>query len=188
MEKTTVKPDPGFKLALEGPVSRSRSYAAIREHGWTWLYHILRLALAAVFIYAGGVKLLDPRAFAHAIAQYDLVPEVLLPLVAIGLPALELLAGLGLALEIRGSLTVIVILLFVFMGALGHALWHNLDIDCGCFTPAELTARDGLKLALGRDLLMLAATPFLGRWRRRRPPPSLWFDKLINHFKGETSS
>ena len=62
----------------------------------TWAYHCLRLTLAGVFIYAGFIKLLDPRAFAHAIAQYDLVPEALLPLVAIGLPALELLAGLGL--------------------------------------------------------------------------------------------
>ena len=76
---------------------RSRPHPDLRwEDGLTWLYHFLRLALACIFIYAGVIKLLDPRAFAHAIAQYDLVPEGLLPLVAVGLPALELLAGLGL--------------------------------------------------------------------------------------------
>ena len=111
------------------------------EVGLTWLYHFLRLSLACIFIYAGFIKLLDPRAFAHAIAQYDLVPEGLLPLVAVGLPALELLAGLGLIGEVRGSLTIIAILLLIFLVILGYAVWHNLDIDCGCFTADELDAQ-----------------------------------------------
>jgi len=50
------------------------------ETALTWLYHVLRLGLAGIFIYAGFIKLLDPRAFAHVIAQYDLIPEALLPL------------------------------------------------------------------------------------------------------------
>ncbi len=95
------------------------------EVGLTWLYHFLRLSLACIFIYAGFIKLLDPRAFAHAIAQYDLVPEGLLPLVAVGLPALELLAGLGLIGEVRGSLTVIAILLLIFLVILGYAVWQT---------------------------------------------------------------
>jgi uncharacterized membrane protein YphA (DoxX/SURF4 family) len=131
----------------------------------TWLYHFLRLGLAAIFIYAGFVKLLDPRAFAHVIAQYDLIPETLLPLVAVGLPALELLAGVGLSFEVRGSLTLMAILLLIFLVILGYAVWHNLDIDCGCFTLDELAAQDGVITAFRRDLIMIGATLFL-YWRR----------------------
>ena len=136
----------------------------------TWLYHVLRLGLAGIFIYAGFIKLLDPRAFAHAIAQYDLIPEALLPLVAVGLPALELLAGVGLIFEVRGSLTIIAILLLIFLVILGYAVWHNLDIDCGCFTADELDAQHGVKTAFWRDLIMIGATLFL-YWRRRSRAP-----------------
>jgi uncharacterized membrane protein YphA (DoxX/SURF4 family) len=136
------------------------------EVGLTWLYHGLRLGLACIFIYAGLIKLLDPRAFAHAIAQYDLIPEALLPLVAVGLPALELLAGLGLIGEVRGSLTIIVVLLLVFLVILGYAVWHNLEIDCGCFTADELDAQHDVKTAFWRDLAMIGAALFL-YWRRR---------------------
>jgi len=135
-------------------------------YGYSLLYALLKIILSAVFIYAGLVKLLDPRAFAHSIDQYGLLPEALLPAVAFGLPALELLAGTGLLLEIRGSLTTITILLLMFLTILGYALWLELDIDCGCFTGEELSARDGVKIAFWRDLALLAAAAFLF-WRRR---------------------
>jgi hypothetical protein len=151
----------------------------------TWLYHFLRLALAGIFIYAGVIKLLGPKAFAHAIAQYDLVPEGLLPLVAVGLPALEVLAGLRLILEVRGSLTIIFVLLLVFLAILGYAVSQNLDIDCGCFTADELDAQHNVRVALWRDLIMIGATLFL-YWRRRsRPIQSLWIRKLTKPLKGE---
>jgi uncharacterized membrane protein YphA (DoxX/SURF4 family) len=147
---------------------------------------LLRLGLACIFIYAGFIKLLDPRAFAHAIAQYDLVPETLLPLVAVGLPALELLAGAGLIFEVRGSLTLIALLLLIFLVTLGYAIWQNLDIDCGCFTTDELAAQDGVITAFRRDLIMIGATLFL-YWRRRNlAPQDLWIGKLKTLLKGAT--
>jgi uncharacterized membrane protein YphA (DoxX/SURF4 family) len=153
----------------------------------TWLYHLLRLVLAGIFIYAGVIKLLGPKAFAHAIAQYDLVPEGLLPLVAIGLPALEVLAGLGLILEVRGSLTIIAVLLLVFLVILGYAVWQNLDIDCGCFTADELDAQHSVTTAFWRDLMMIGATLFLYRRRRSRAPQRFWIRRLTLWLKGETT-
>ncbi|MGA9754808.1 MAG: MauE/DoxX family redox-associated membrane protein [Desulfobaccales bacterium] len=186
MSRTEAKPKTCQKMALAGALSRSRPQSGRGGDDYvTWIYHGLRLALAGVFIYAGFVKLLDPRTFAHAIAQYDLVPEGLLPLVAIGLPSLELLAGLGLTLEVRGSLTVIGILLLIFLVILGFAVWQNLDIDCGCFTGDELDAQKSVKTALWRDLIMMGVTLFLYRWRRGRSPQSLWVRKLIVRLKGE---
>ena len=131
------------------------------------LYHLLRLALGCLFVYAGLIKLLDPRAFAHAIAQFDLAPDQVLPLLAVGLPTLELLAGAGLIFAVRGSLGVITALLGLFLLALGYAVLMEMDIDCGCFTVEEVNARTSVKTALVRDLFMAAALGFLF-WRRRR--------------------
>ncbi|MFI5330571.1 MAG: MauE/DoxX family redox-associated membrane protein [Desulfobaccales bacterium] len=131
------------------------------------LYRLLRLALGCLFAYAGLIKLLDPRAFAHAIAQFGLAPDQLLPLLAVGLPALELLAGVGLIFERRGSLTAIAILLGLFLLALSYAVWMEMDIDCGCFTVEEINAKTGVKTALRRDLFLAAALGFLFWWRRR---------------------
>jgi len=157
------------------------------EVGLTWLYHFLRLGLACLFIYVGFIKLLDPRDFAHAIAQYDLVPQGLLPLVAVGLPVLELVAGLGLVCEVRGSLALIAFLLLIFLVILGYTVWHNLDIDCGCFTADELDAQHGVKTAFWRDLMMIGATLFLFWRRRSRAPQSLWIGKINRILKGEVT-
>ncbi|MDP1762109.1 MAG: hypothetical protein Q8L43_07800, partial [Deltaproteobacteria bacterium] len=106
---------------------------------------------------------------------------------AVGLPALELQAGLGLSFEIRGSLTLIAILLLIFLVILGYAVWHNLDIDCGCFTADELDAQHRVKTALWRDLIMIGATLFL-YWRRRsRAPQHFMMGKINRILKGEVT-
>jgi uncharacterized membrane protein YphA (DoxX/SURF4 family) len=171
LSRIGVKPKTCQELPLAGNSGRSRPHPdPVGPVALTWLYHFLRLSLACIFIYAGFIKLHDPRTFAHAIAQYDLIPEMLLPLVAVGLPALELLAGIGLIFEVRGSLTIIAFLLLIFLVILGYAVWHNLDIDCGCFTADELAGQESLKIAFRRDLIMIAATLFL-YWRRRSRAP-----------------
>jgi uncharacterized membrane protein YphA (DoxX/SURF4 family) len=187
LSRIDTKPKTSKEIPLGTNSRRSRPHPNL---GWsvalTWLYHFLRLSLACIFIYAGFIKLLDPRAFAHAIAQYDLIPEGLLPLVAVGLPALELLAGVGLIFEVRGSLTLIALLLLIFLVILGYAIGQNLDIDCGCFTLNELDAQHGLVTAFRRDLVMIGATLFL-YWRRRsRAPQDLWIGKIKILLKGAT--
>ncbi len=130
------------------------------------LYLIIRFIIGSIFIYAGFIKLIDPKTFAKTISQFDVVPEILLAPLAIGLPALELLAGLGLIFNIRGSLTVIFNLLIVFILVLGYGIFHDLDIDCGCFSVEEINAHNSLKQALFRDFLMIAAVSYLYIYRR----------------------
>ena len=127
---------------------------------------LLKWALALLFIFAGAVKLRDPRAFAQAISQYGLMPDGLVPLLALGLPVIEVLAGLGLLINARGSLGAILVMLLVFLGVLGYAIAADLDIDCGCFTAAELAARGSVKAAFFQDIGFLTAALFL-RWRRK---------------------
>ena len=132
-----------------------------------WLYRVVRFGLALLFLYGGAIKLMDPKAFARIISAYQLVPEPLLPVVAVGLPLLETLAGLALLFEIRGGLAVISGLLGLFIAVLGYGILMDLDVDCGCFGAADLARRDALRQAFTRDLLMAGiVVPFLYISRR----------------------
>lgn len=135
-----------------------------------WIYHLVRWVLGTVFIYAGSTKLLEPEIFAVLIDAYGIVPEALLMPVAIALPILEVIAGIGLLFDIRGSLTLIAGLLVLFCVILGYGLWIGLDVDCGCFGPEDPEAKafHGLRMALYRDFTMLASVLFIYGWRRYR--------------------
>ena len=134
-----------------------------------WLYRIIRMALAVLFLYGGIVKLMDPKAFARILSAYGLVPEPLLPVVAIGLPALEALAGLALLFDLRGGLAVIAGLLTLFVAVLGYGILKELDVDCGCFGAADLSRQDALRQAFYRDaVLTFLIVPFLYLSRRMR--------------------
>jgi uncharacterized membrane protein YphA (DoxX/SURF4 family) len=126
-----------------------------------WISYFIRFSIGSIFLYAGLVKLLDPKAFAKIISQYDLIPEGLLPQVAIGLPVLEVLAGFGLVFAIRGSLGVIFGLLTMFVFVLWYGILRHLDIDCGCFSQDELKSHASLWNAFYRDLVMIAAVVYL---------------------------
>jgi uncharacterized membrane protein YphA (DoxX/SURF4 family) len=130
-----------------------------------WCYLLVRLAIALLFIYAGSLKLMDPKAFARTLFHYGLVPDPLLPVVAIGLPAIEVLAGLALVFDLRAGLYGVSALLLLFLAVLGYGVLNQLDIDCGCFGPDEIAERRGLGHALLRDLAFVGAAVFL-HWSR----------------------
>jgi uncharacterized membrane protein YphA (DoxX/SURF4 family) len=136
-----------------------------------WPYRILRFSLAALFIYGGVMKLFDPKSFARVISSYDIVPEILLPFIAIGLPLLETVAGIALLFDIQGSLAVISGLLGLFLFVLGYGILSDLNVDCGCFGAGELAQQDSLRQAFYRDLFLVGIiVPYLymSRWVRNR--------------------
>lgn len=149
------------------------------------LYKLLRWALGTVFIYSGATKLLAPGTFAVLIEAYGLVPEILLMPVAVCLPLMEVLAGIGLLVEVRGSLGAITGLLVLFVAILGYGIRMGLDVDCGCFGPddPEAEAFHGLRAALWRDLVMLVVSAYLYAWRYYNDiKPITLFDIVKMHF------
>jgi hypothetical protein len=133
-----------------------------------WPDRVIRGILAFLFIYGGGLKLADPKAFAATLSHYDLIAEMLLPVVAIGLPALEVAAGTALLFNVRGGLTVITALLVLFAAVLGYGIMSDLNVDCGCFGPEEIAGLQSLRQAFIRDLFLIGAASFLYYTRRTR--------------------
>jgi len=134
-----------------------------------WTYRAVRLALGLVFVVSGALKLAAPAEFAHIIREYQLLPGVLAPPVALGLPALEVAAGLGLLADARGSLAAIAGMLALFMVVLWYGVLADLHIDCGCFGPEDLAQQDSLHAAFIRDAWMAGGVVYLYLARRLRP-------------------
>ena len=156
-----------------------------------FVYKSGRWILGAVFIYAGSLKLLEPRTFAVLIDAYGILPEHLTLPMAYLLPSLEVVAGIGLLLDIRGSLAMVTAMLGLFIAILGYGIWMGLDVDCGCFGPEdpEADAFHGLRQSLYRDLAMLAGVVYLYAWRygRRIQPRTIraYFNQCVNRWRKE---
>lgn len=118
-------------------------------------YHLCRLLLGGVFLWAGVVKVLDVPAFAGQIAAYQLLPYAWNYAVAATLPYVELAAGtlLLVNLRVRPAALLVAALNGVFIVVLLSVLVRGLNIDCGCFGPDAGTTP---LQALGRDVLLLA--------------------------------
>ncbi|MFH0809898.1 MAG: MauE/DoxX family redox-associated membrane protein [Pseudomonadota bacterium] len=118
---------------------------------------IPRVALGALFIFAAHDKLLDPTAFAHAVANYQVLSLPTANLIAHVLPWIEALCGalLLLGVAVPGASLVTSGLLVVFGAMVAQAMWRGLDIACGCFSLAA--ERIGYPVLL-RNLALLAVS------------------------------
>jgi uncharacterized membrane protein YphA (DoxX/SURF4 family) len=134
------------------------------------IYHLIRVLLCIIFLWSGISKLMAPKEFSVIIESYGLVPEAWILPLAIFLPLLEMIFGLGLLLDIKGSLAGITGLLMLFVVILGYGILLGLDVDCGCFGPQDLESQafHSLRPALYRDFAMIAGVIFLYFWRRYR--------------------
>lgn len=134
------------------------------------LYAATRIILGLLFLFAGGTKISDPYAFAETIDAFGMLPADLVFPLALALPPVEILAGIGLLLDLRGSLAVITTLLMGFILVLAAAISMGLDIDCGCYGPGDPEAEifSSLWTSLYRDLAMTAGAGFLYWYRFSR--------------------
>lgn len=131
-------------------------------------YHLTRLVLALVFVYAGAVKMQDVMAFAGQVAAYQILPYAMNYLVAATLPYVEFFAGILLLINrrVRPALLVVAAMTVGFMIALASVVVRGLVIDCGCFDPGGgQGVSAGVALVRDIGLLLLVVSTW---WLRSR--------------------
>lgn len=137
-----------------------------------WAATVVRLGLAAVWIWAGVSKIGDPDESLRAVRAYDVLPEWLAKAVAYGLPFVEIaLAVLLLAgLVTRFAAIVSGVLLAVFIAGIASAWARGLTIDCGCFGGGgEVNSNDTrYPLEILRDAGLLLLSAALALWPASR--------------------
>jgi len=123
----------------------------------SFVWRILDFIIAAIFIYAGVLKALDPVQLAHDIDHYKTLPWAVGVGLAFYLPWLEIFCGLALIFRLfyRGALAILTALVVVFLVATIAAKVRGLDITCGCFGHASQNWSFPTHLTL--DLAILAA-------------------------------
>jgi uncharacterized membrane protein YphA (DoxX/SURF4 family) len=134
-----------------------------------WLSTLARLFLAGVFILSGWPKLLDSEGTVRSVRAFQLVPEFAVRSFAYGLPLLELILALLLALGLATRVAALVTagLMVMFMFGIAMAWARGLDINCGCFGNTGATVVNpvaGYVKDLLRDTGFLVAAALLIRW------------------------
>src|SRR6266700_7871015 len=122
-----------------------------------FLWRLVDLVIAVIFIYAGAVKVLDPVQFANDIDNYKILPWTIGVALAFYLPWLEIFCGIALIVRrlYLGGLSILNELVCVFTVATIAAKVRGLDITCGCFGHASKNWSFSGHMAL--DLAILAA-------------------------------
>jgi putative oxidoreductase len=126
----------------------------------TWAFCVF---LAVVFVVAAVPKLIDPGSFANDLLNYRLLPENLVGLVALFVPALELAIAAALLWPRyqRGAALISMLLLVGFAAAMAQARIRGIDLSCGCFGAAFESKVSWLTVARSMLLAAMSAVPLL---------------------------
>ena len=122
-----------------------------------------RLVLTAVFLLSSLPKIQDPVNFTVAIEAYQIVGSGLSIWIALILPWLELVIGIGILIPRlrRASSLILVILLVLFICLHASAWMRGLDISCGCFGQAPTVETPSYYWKILQNLALLLAAYFI---------------------------
>jgi putative oxidoreductase len=95
----------------------------------------LRIYMGWVFLQAALSKIPDPALFAENVANYRIIPELAINLVAIVLPWMELICAFFLifGLRIKATTTILSGLLVLFTLLVIITIFRGVSMNCGCF-------------------------------------------------------
>ena len=140
----------------------------------TRVYVLARICTGIILFWAGGVRLMDMGAFIRILSSYSSLPDAVIFSVAIGLPVAQLIAGVGLVLDLRGSVKASLCVLLLSVAVLASGILCHLNLD-GSLFPAEPTApQKGLPRALLIDAGLLVVMLYLSRCERARRQTWRW--------------
>ncbi len=145
------------------------------------IYTIARVILGLIFAGSGLIKISDLMYFSKVIEAFAILPEAYSYPLAVMISAAELFFGIGIIVDIRGSLGAVSLMLLMFLAVLCWAIYMGYDIDCGCFGPEdpESDVFPGLKGSLFRDICFILQALYLYLWRYHNDyrPISLTFTR-----------
>jgi putative oxidoreductase len=122
---------------------------------------VVRLVLGGILLVAGAMKIGEAAVFFSDLLGYRLpLPEIFLRWVAIGLPWVEVVLGLGLIFNFWPETIrpLVCALWLIFVLLLGQAVARGLDLDCGCFGAGGHGWFERPDVALLRAVIFLAAS------------------------------
>jgi len=131
----------------------------------TWGQLILRLIIGGILIYAAFSKIVHPQEFYLSVLEYHLVGDTLSKIVALWLPWIEVLVGVGVlgGIWFLPNLRLAQLLFAGFTIILIVTLFRGIHTDCGCFGTAG--GRISWLHVLG-DVILYFLTTLLVIWEQ----------------------
>jgi len=145
---------------------------------------VVRVALGALFVTAGALKIGHFDLFASEIAGFQLLPHAVIAPLALLLPFVEVLLGayLILGLFTRAAGWFAAFELALFAAAIASAVVRGISTSCGCFGPSDATMTSWPEVGRDAGLAVLAA---LVAWRA---PGALALDRRMEHRHEQSSA
>ena len=132
-----------------------------------------RIFIGLVFAYSGFIKLMEPvENFQGGMAAYDIIPYVMIPILAHMIPWIEFLFGsfliLGYLPRVSALVLAVMSLSFVLLIVTTRIVTGALPANCGCFgegslihlKPMQVLLMDLCNTAIGIRLALLQDHPF----------------------------
>ncbi|MEZ5405451.1 MAG: MauE/DoxX family redox-associated membrane protein [Verrucomicrobiia bacterium] len=136
-----------------------------------WCAKVLRVGqffLGVVFLLAGVMKWQTPWELVKAMKAYHLLPEFLLPGLAMGLTLFEVFTGLLLVMGRRVGALAASFLLVIFLGALGSAIYRGIAIECSCFGALNFLGKTAQAMVVRNSLLLaIALGCYWAGWKKK---------------------
>lgn len=131
----------------------------MKQRGF-YSWHLGRIILGALFVYAGVVKGLHVEEFAGQVAAYDILSGHWNLVVAAILPYIELIVGLHLVFNrwVRASAVVVAGFCSLYLLLFASVVLRGLEFSCGCFGPEDTSTP---LQAFVRIILLLAMSHFI---------------------------
>jgi uncharacterized membrane protein YphA (DoxX/SURF4 family) len=146
-----------------------------------WVSSAVRVAAGLVMIVAGVLKMEDLAATVRATRAYEVLPEVVVPLVGNALPFLEITVGFFLLLGLftRWVAVVYFLMMALFVFGILSAWARGLQIDCGCFGGGGVVPEADYAGHVRDQAIFLA----LGAWLVALPRSALSIDGWLRTTK-----
>lgn len=139
---------------------------------------VVRVIVGGVFLLFGAVKAYEPKeAFFASIADYQIVPEALIPTFGYIVIVLEIIVGLLFILGLFLDWATIGVggLLMLFIVALSQAMLRGLELpNCGCSGSLIKVGETPIQV-LTRDVAMLAGVVWVWCARQKQYTLDSWF-------------
>lgn len=125
--------------------------------------YMVKVSIGCMFIYSSLPKIRQPYDFLTNVYSYELVGPKLGMFAAMTLPWLELLTGICLigGIFVGGALLVCIAMATMFTFVLSSALYHDLEISCGCFGAGTTNIITYNTLLRAVIILILSITAYL---------------------------
>jgi putative oxidoreductase len=116
---------------------------------------ILRVAFGLVFLFSGGMKIIDLTRFSESLTAMQIVPARFVSSLSVGIPVAEVIIGVATVLGFRTAVMSAVAagVLALFTGVIAEKVIEGVQVSCGCF--GSLSSERITEVTVLRNVILL---------------------------------